>query len=159
MGQLARDPENRFVLCDGKFGDGLFGTAGEREKLRAVETMIEECKEEAVTLSTALEKGKLRLLSKALEDKMTQLDERYAKLEIRQQEVETALEAKITDATIEEAVTFAQAVRLGLGGVNREAKQKILDIFDAKGTVKGGRVFIEYTLSSLPIEFHPYSVL
>jgi hypothetical protein len=57
VGQLARDPENRFVLCDGKFGDGLFGTAREREELRAVETMIEECEEEAVTLSTALEKG------------------------------------------------------------------------------------------------------
>ena len=123
-----------------------------REELQAVETMIKECEEEALTLAVALEKSKSRLVSKTLEDKMRQLDERYAKLEIRQQELEATLEARVTDEVIEGAVSFAQTVSLGFKCADRDAKRRILDIFNARVTVKEQRVFLEYTLSSLPIE-------
>jgi hypothetical protein len=121
-------------------------------ELKMVGTLIEECEAEATALAEALKKSSSRLVTKALEDKMTQLDERYERLEIRRQTLEADLQTKVTNEVIEGALSFAQTVRLGLDNVACEEKRGILDALDARVTVRDGRVFLEYVVSSLSIE-------
>lgn len=122
-----------------------------RAELATVTALIAEAEAEAVQLADALTKAR-GLVHKTLEDRMTQLNERYEALITRRDNLAAALEQHLTEQAIQAALEFAADVNLGLENADHITKRRILDLFDARITVKDGRAFVTHRLQTGPIE-------
>jgi site-specific DNA recombinase len=120
-------------------------------ELATVTALIAEAEAEAAQLAEALTKAR-GIVHKSLEDRMTQLNARYEALVTRRGELEAALQQRLTDTVIQAALEFASSVQLGIENADNTTKRRIIDLFDARVTVKDGRAFLTYAVQTLPIE-------
>lgn len=119
-------------------------------ELATVTALIAEAEAEAAQLADALTKAR-GIVYKLLEDRMTHLNARYEALVTRRGELEAALQQRLTEEAIQAALALALDVKLGVENADYATKRQILDLFDARVTVKDGRVLLIYSIQSTPI--------
>lgn len=117
-----------------------------RVELAAVEAMIAEAESEAMQLERALRDAG-RVVGKLLKERMTALDERYARLEARRDQILADLRSpRLTDETIAAILQYTADVTQGIEHADHVTKRHILDRFDARVVVEDGRATLHYAL-------------
>jgi len=114
-----------------------------REELAAVEAMIIDAEREAGEIGQALKKAS-GIVGKALEQDMQNVNQRYDALCKRQRKLTAELSATtLTEAAIQDAIRFAEDVRVGIENADYETKRYNLETLKIQVTVQDGRYHVE----------------
>jgi len=127
----------------------------QREELATVKEMLTDAEAKAVSIVAALEKAR-GIVEKTLQEKIDELNARYEALDARRLVLEDILaRRRLTDEVILAAVRYAEDIAKGIDNANSKTKREILDVFDAKVTVKDGIATLSYSLPTpVSIELH-----
>ena len=124
----------------------------QRAELETVNAMLAEAQTEADNLAMAFARLVEReqadgAVGRALQEKMNAVDERYKRLTARRDALEVALaNRRLTDDAIAGMLAYAAKIEIGISHATNEDKRRVLDAFDARVIVKGGKAQLEYDL-------------
>ncbi len=113
-----------------------------RQELEAIEGMIIDTERDAAEVGQALKRA-TGIVSRALEQDMASINQRYAALSQHRDELQLEVsQVRLTDAAIDDAIRFAEDVRLGIENADFETKRRHLEILQVRTTVKDGRYYV-----------------
>lgn len=126
-----------------------------RSEYIAIQTIIKDTEREAEEVGQALRHAR-GVVAKSLEKNMQDVNKRYDALCTRRDLLQGELgAARLTEETIQEAIQFAEDVRVGIENADYETKRRNLELLRVKVIVDGGKFIVNSLIGEWEGEIDP----